>query len=326
MRINFAVIGTNVITDKFLAAAQKVEGFYLRGVYSRSREKALEYAKKHGAELIFDNLDELAGCGEIDAVYIASPNSLHALQSILMMKSGKHVLCEKTIASNQFEFMEMKRVALENRVVLLEAMRSVYSPGFMAIKSNLSKLGKIRRVSFQYCQYSSRYDNFKKGIIENAFNPEFSNGALMDIGVYCVHPMVALFGRPNKIMSSSLKLANGIDGSGTILVEYEEMQGELIYSKIADSRIPSQIQGEKATMVIQEIPNPQTVMIYYRNGDEELLNIPKEENNLSYEIEEFITLIKENKFDHSYWKNSEMELELMDEVRRQQNIVFSADI
>jgi len=197
-----------------------------------------------------------------------------------MLKGGKHVLCEKTIASNKKEFMDMKKAALENKVVLLEAMRSVYSPGFAAIENNLYKLEKLRRVSFQYCQYSRRYDNFKNGIIENAFNPTLSNGALMDIVVYCVHPMMALFGKPCKVISS-IKLSNGIDGAGTILLEYEGMLGEMVYSKITNSKLPSQIQGEDGTMVIQEIPNPQTVTVYYRNGKTEILNIPKADNNLS---------------------------------------------
>ena len=257
MKINFGVIGTNVITERFLEAGKDAEGFCLRGVYSRSREKAVDFARKHGADLAFDSLEDMDSCKEIDAVYVASPNSLHASQSIQMLKGGKHVLCEKPIASNQREFEEMKKVALENRRVLLEAMRSVYSPGFQAIRENLHKLGKIRRVSFQYCQYSRRYDNFKKGIIENAFNPALSNGALMDIGVYCVHPLVSLFGKPEKVISSSLKLSNGIDGAGTILTEYPDFQGELLYSKITDSRVPSQIQGEEGSMVIREIPDSQ---------------------------------------------------------------------
>ena len=256
MKINFGVIGTNVITERFLEAGKDAEGFCLRGVYSRSREKAVDFARKHGADLAFDSLEDMASCKEIDAVYVASPNSLHASQSIQMLKGGKHVLCEKPIASNQREFEEMKKVALEKRRILLEAMRSVYSPGFQAIRENLHKLGKIRRVSFQYCQYSRRYDNFKKGIIENAFNPALSNGALMDIGVYCVHPLVSLFGKPEKVISSSLKLSNGIDGAGTILTEYPDFQGELLYSKITDSRVPSQIQGEEGSLVIREIPDP----------------------------------------------------------------------
>ena len=81
MKINFAVIGTNVITDRFLEAARQAEGFCLRGVYSRNMEKAQAYAKRQGAELTFDSLEALAACPEIDAVYIASPNSLHASQS-----------------------------------------------------------------------------------------------------------------------------------------------------------------------------------------------------------------------------------------------------
>lgn len=325
MEINFAVIGTGGITDKFLEAADTVDGFRLKGVYSRTMEKAAKYAEKHGAELIFDSLDELAACDKIDAVYIASPNSYHASQSIQMMKSGKHVLCEKPIASNLREFRQMMDVAVENQVILLEAMRSVYSPGFTVIQNNLSKLGTIRRVSFQYCQYSRRYDSYKSGVIENAFNPVFSNGALMDIGVYCIHPLVTLFGYPQKIVSSSLKLPNGIDGAGTILLEYGEMQGELLYSKISDSKIPSQIQGEEGTMVIQSISNPQIVTIFYRNGKMEELDIPKVENNMVYEMKEFIRLIKEREYSHSYLNNSRLEMELTDEVRRQQGIRFPAD-
>ncbi|WP_432630355.1 Gfo/Idh/MocA family protein [Brotaphodocola sp.] len=326
MKVHFAVIGTNVITDTFLEAGRSVPGFCLKGVYSRSKEKAEAYAKKQGAELTFDDLDELAECKEIDAVYVASPNSLHADQSIRMLRAGKHVLCEKTIASNSREFQQMRETALENGVILLEAMRSVYSPGFTAIRENLPKLGTIRRATFQYCKISRRYDNFKNGIIENAFNPELSNGALMDIGVYCVHPLVALFGMPEKILSSSIKFSNGVEGAGTILAQYKEMQAECLYSKIANSKLPSQIQGENATMVIREIPNPRNVTIYYRDGREENLDIPEvSNNNMSYEIQTFIRLIQENKADHPYLKNSEMEMQVMDEVRRQQEIVFPAD-
>lgn len=324
-KINFAVIGTNVITDTFLEAADKVPEFQLKGVYSRTMEKAEAFARKHGADLTFDNLSDLAESKEIDAVYVSSPNSLHALQTIQMLNGGKHVLCEKSIASNQYEFEQMEKAALKNRKVLLEAMRSVYSPGFVAIRENLPKLGTIRRVSFQYCQYSSRYDNFKNGIIENAFNPKFSNGALMDIGVYCVHPMTALFGMPEKIMSNSLKLENGVEAQGTILLQYGGMQGECIYSKIANSRIPSQIQGEDATMIIREIPNPQVVEIYYRDGRMERLEIPESPNNMHYEVQEFIRLIENEEIEHPYLEYSRMEMQLMDEVRRQQGIVFPAD-
>ncbi len=324
--IRFAVIGTNKITDKFIQAASLCKDFKLTAVYSRTKERAIEFGSKYGVTIVYDDLDELAASNEIDAVYVASPNSFHASQSIKMMKGKKHVLCEKTIASNQKELKEMIQASEENGVVLLEAMRSVFDPGFKVIQDNLYKLGPIRRVTFQYCQYSSRYDNFKKGIIENAFNPIFSNGGLMDIGVYCVHPLVKLFGMPKKIWFNAVILENGIDGAGTIMVQYKDMQGELIYSKITNSALPSQIQGEKGSMIIREISDIREVTIVYNNGEkEEISIINKYDNNMYYEVEEFIKLIqtKENAKIHNQY--SLMELEIMDEARKQMGLKFPAD-
>mgnify|MGYP002527645160 FL=1 len=230
--IRFAVIGTNTITDKFLQAASALPDFKLCAVYSRTLARAQEYAQKNNVSLVFDSLEALADSDQIDAVYIASPNFCHAAQSILMMQHHKHVLCEKPIASNASEFQQMYDTAIKNQVILLEAMRSVFSPGFAAIRSLLPVLGTIRQVDFSFCKYSSRYDHFKEGIIENAFHPALSNAALMDIGVYCVHPLVSLFGMPASIQSSSIFLSNGFEGAGTVLLQYPDMQATLRYSKI----------------------------------------------------------------------------------------------
>jgi predicted dehydrogenase len=324
--VRFAVIGTNKITDNFLAAAKLCKEFKLVAVYSRTKEKAMQYASKYGTSLVYDDLEELAASKEVDAVYIASPNSLHAHQSIKILSGKKHVLCEKTIASNKKELEEMLKAAEENGVILLEAMRSVFDPGFKAIEDNINKLGTIRRATFQYCQYSSRYDNFKKGIIENAFNPAFSNGALMDIGVYCIHPLVKLFGMPKNIWGNAVILENGIDGAGTIMVKYEDMQGELIYSKIANSKLPSQIQGEKGCMIIKEIPDTREITIIYNDGQTEEIVIEKYDNNMCYEVEEFIRLIQIKSTAQQHNQYSLMQLSIMDEVRKQIGLTFPADM
>ncbi|OBR96543.1 glucose--fructose oxidoreductase precursor [Clostridium ragsdalei P11] len=324
--VKFAVIGTSKITDRFIEAAKLCKNFELTAVYSRTKERALEYASRYEAALAYDDLDELAESREVDAVYIASPNSFHAFQSIKMLRGKKHVLCEKTIASNKKELEQMIKASKENGVILLEAMRSIFDPGFRAIENNLIKLGTIRRITFQYCQYSSRYDNFKKGIVENAFNPVFSNGALMDIGVYCIHPLVKLFGMPKSIWASSVILKNGVDGAGTIMVNYENMQGELLYSKITNSKLPSQIQGEKGCMIIKEIPDTRQVTIIYNNGKKEYININKYDNNMYYEVEELIRLIQIKENADEYNKCSLMELSIMDEARRKMGIKFPADV
>jgi predicted dehydrogenase len=323
--VNFAVIGTNFVTDSLIEAGRACKDFHLQAVYSRKIERAQEYAAQYGVTDCYDSLEELAEADNIDAVYVASPNAFHARQSILMMEHGKHVLCEKTIASNKKELQQMIQAARENHVVLLEAMRPVFDPGFLAIRENLPKIGKVRRATFQYCQYSRRYDNYKAGIVENAFKKELSNGALMDIGVYCVHPLVKLFGKPKEISAHCLKLDNGIDASGTIIAMYEDMQAELLYAKITDAILPSQIQGEEGSMIIEEIPDTKKIKIRYRDKSWEEITIEKKNNNMYYEVEEFIRLIQNQEDGSEHNQYSLWELEVMDEARRQMDVVFPAD-
>lgn len=324
--VRFATIGTNFIVDRFLTATKNIKEMEYVSAYSRDPEKGLAFAKKYNAKRSDSNLSDLATATDIDAVYIASPNSLHCEQTILMLRNKKHVLCEKTIASNEKELQAMLDAAKENGVVLLEAMRSVFDPGFGVLIENLPKLGKIRRATFQYCNFSSKYQSYLDGNYENAFNPSLSNGALMDIGVYCVHPMVYLFGMPNRIVSDAIFLESGVDGSGTILFSYDTMQAEMIYSKIATNYLPSQIQGESATMLFREIADPREIEIVYLDGTKEVISLDKPEHNLNYEIEKWVELITENGSAEQYNEASLMTLKVMDTVRKQQNLVFPADL
>ena len=324
--IRFATIGTNFVTGWFLEAARECRELHYAAACSRSGDKARGFAAEHGADGIHTDLTALAEDAGIDAVYIASPNSLHFEQAALMLSHGKHVLLEKPAASNRRELSKLLEIAKTNRVILPEAMRSVFDPGFAAVEQALPRLGRIRRASFQYCQYSSRYDKFKAGIIENAFNPAYSNGALMDIGVYCVHPLVRLFGRPDRILADAVILDNGVDGAGTILAGYDcGMQAELVYSKITNSRVPSQIQGEEGCMVIREIANPREVTIFYRNGGEETVFAGPDRRNMIFEVREWVRLIREGAPDNPHNRYSLLELEVMDEARRQTGIRFPAD-
>lgn len=72
-------------------------------------------------------------------------------------------------------------------VVLMEAMIATLNPNFRIVREQLPRLGTIRRYFASYCQYSSRYDKFREGVVLNAFDPSLSNGAMMDIGVYTVY-------------------------------------------------------------------------------------------------------------------------------------------
>ena len=322
--IRLATIGTNFITDWLMEGILELDEIQLTAVYSRNLEKGKQFAAKYNVEKVYDNYEEMPKDPEIDAVYVASPTYMHYTHSITMINYGKHVLCEKPVCSNREELDILIKAAKEQGVVFMEAMKNVHSPGFHAMMDNLYKIGTVRRATIQYCQYSSRYDNYKRGIVENAFKPELSNGALMDIGVYVVSCMIRLFGAPKSIKASGVKLHNGVDGAGTILMEYPDMIGEAIYSKITDSAMPSQIQGEDASMLIQEIENVKDLRIV-RKGVVQSIHFEQSDNILNYETQEFIKMIKTGM---GWEKSKEITLETMkvlDEARKQLHIVFPAD-
>ena len=322
--IRFGMIGTGKIAEKFWQANRYGKDFELTAVYSRTLERARQFGFQKGQLQYFDDLEAFANSDCIDAVYVASPNCCHYEQVMTLLKAGKHVLCEKPMASNLEQAQEMFAEAEKQNLILLEGMRSIYAPSFQKMIPYMETLGTIRRATLQYCQYSSRYDNYKRGIVENAFKPELSNGALMDIGVYVVSCMIRLFGAPKSIQASGVKLHNGVDGAGTILMEYPDMIGEAIYSKITDSAMPSQIQGEDASMLIQEIENVKDLRIV-RKGVVQSIHFEQSDNILNYETQEFIKMIKTGM---GWEKSKEITLETMkvlDEARKQLHIVFPAD-
>ena len=335
-KIRFGVVGTNNITDWVIAGGRQDERFELTAVCSRTQERAEEFAAKHGIPHIFTSLEEMASSPLIDAVYIATPNYVHAEQSILCMNHGKHVLCEKPFASNAKEVRLMIEAAKKNKVTLMEAMISTLNPNFAIAKERMKDLGTIRRYFASYCQYSSRYDKFKEGIILNAFKPELSNGAVMDIGIYTIYPMVALFGKPQQIEAQGIVLHTGADGQGAVNFQYEGMNATVLYSKIANSALPTEIEGEAGNLLLDKIhitkqvdyiPRQVTAQGKEQENHCQSIGVPLEKSEYYYEIAEFINLIEQGKQESNInsWENSLTTLEIIDEIRRQLGVHYPAD-
>lgn len=335
-KIRFGVVGSNFITDWVLAGAREDERFELSAIYSRTRERGEEFAAKHNIPHVFTSLEDMASSDLVDAIYIASPNYVHASQSILCMNHGKHVLCEKPMASNANQARKMVEAAKRNGVTLMEAMKSTLSPNFTAVRDNLHRLGTIRRYFASFCQYSSRYDKFKEGIVLNAFKPELSNGAMMDIGIYTIYPMVVLFGRPKSVSAQGIVLSSGADGQGAVNMEYEGMNATVLYSKIANSQLPAEIEGEEGNIHIDRIQTPVDIRFYPRqapaSGHEKRVegeNISSNDTHNEYyhEIKEFIDMITEGRIESNINSHeaSITTLEIIDEVRRQLGVHYPAD-
>ena len=323
--IRFAVIGTNWITRQFVDAAHETGKYKLTAVYSRSLEQAQSFANDYPVEHLFTSLEAMAQSDVIDAVYIASPNSLHAPQTELFLRHKKHVICEKPLASNIDEAERVIAAARENQVVLFEAFKTASLPNFQQLQQALPKLGQIRKAFINYCQYSSRYQRYLDGENPNTFNPAFSNGSIMDIGFYCLASAIALWGEPQKIQASASLLESGVDAHGVVMLDYGDFSVTLQHSKVSDSTLPSEIQGEAGALVIEKISECQKVSFVPRGSKAQDLSQPQHINTMLYEAEEFARLVENNEVDHPGMEVSRITAKVQTEIRRQTGVVFPAD-
>ncbi|WP_243355187.1 Gfo/Idh/MocA family protein [Bacillus litorisediminis] len=326
--MNYGVIGTSDITIRFIESAQETTDFNLTSVYSRSYDKAKQFADRFNALAVYTDLNEMANSDQVDIVYIASPNSLHFEQVKLFLRHKKHVICEKPIFSNLYEWQAAFQLADENGVFLFEAARNIHAPNFKRLKENVHRIGKIRSAVLSYMKYSSRYDLVLKGEEPNIFSLKFSGGALVDLGVYPIFAAVSLFGVPKKVTYFPVIIATGVDGSGTLILEYDGFVCTILCSKIVNADLPCEIHGEAGTIAFNHIAPPTKIEYKDRlTGGTEELAIPQKELDMVYEIEAFKEII-ENQDRERYeelGRISEAVLRITEEARRQNGIVFGVE-
>ncbi len=323
--IRFAIVGTNWITRQFIDAAHESGKMKLSAVYSRSQEQAESFVSDYPCPLIFTSLQAMAESQDIDAVYIASPNALHCEQALLFMSHGKHVICEKPMASNLQEAEAMIACALQHQVVLFEAFKTATLPTFLQLQKSLPQIGKLRKALINYCQYSSRYQRYLDGENPNTFNPRWSNGSIMDIGFYCLAAAVTLWGAPQQVSASASLLASGVDAHGVVVLSYGDFDVTLLHSKVSDSLIPSEIQGEAGSLVIEKISECQQLRLVPRGGESQNLTQPQHINTMLYEAEAFAQLVEARHIAHPALDVSRITAQLLTEIRRQTGVVFPAD-
>ncbi len=317
-QLRFAVIGTNFISDRFVDAVSKTDGVCVSAVLSRTMAHADAFADKYGIENRFDNLMGALSLDCFDALYIATPNYTHKEIAIAALKAGKHVLCEKIIADSTADFLEMKAAAQAKGLVLLEAMRPDFDPAYDVLRAAMKKLGKIRRVSFEYDQYSSRYDAFRRGEVLPAFDSAIGNNALADIGIYPLHMALSLFGKPKDVLALPLTLSNGFHAAGSILMHTGDLQTtvSVTYSKITSSVTPSVIEGEDGALTFAPVNAPTFVTFTPRGGAPEVLYSSDVSNNMIYEVAAFRDMVNGKRDASAFLTVTEETLQVYDEVKK----------
>ena len=197
--MKLGILGTGMIVKDLMNIIDMldIESIYILGTVN-TKEETEGLKEKYHLDKTYYDYDELLA-SDVDTIYVALPNHLHFSFSKKALEASKHVIIEKPITSNYSELKELKRIAEERNLIILEAMTVHYLPAYQAVKESIHKLGNIKIVSLNYSQYSSRYNAFKEGNILPAFDYTKSGGALMDLNVYNIHFIVGLFGKPKNV-------------------------------------------------------------------------------------------------------------------------------
>lgn len=287
--IKVGTIGTSWITDLMISAMIDNNDYDVTAVYSRSNAES--FASKHHVNNYFDDLKLFFESNAFDTVYIASPNSLHFEQAKLAIQNNKNIIIEKPAFSNPEEFAEIERMLNDkSNVLMFEATRNTHTKNFKEIKAIVDQ-NQITSANLTFANYSSRYEQIKKGLIPNVFNPKFNGGALQDMGVYPISTAVALFGQPVKVKLYAKFLDTGVDGEGTAILQYPNFKVTLFFSKISTSYQLSEIYLLDKTITINNVGDCNITK--YRNKNEIISELDtSSENVMDGEIEDFAEIIK----------------------------------
>ena len=290
--MRFGIVGTNFVSDFFMEGAKCCKECEVVAVTSRRYDNAVAFAERYSIPKAYKTYKEMCESGQIDAVYVATPNSTHKEIAMYFMSRGIHTFCEKPMASNASEVREMIECAKKNNVYLHEGIVPLFSPNFDVVKSNLERVGKIRQVYINMAQYSSRYDAYLRGDNPTTFRRELSNGALMDLGIYVFSHALALFGKPKNIYSVANMLDGGADVAGSSILEYDGFNATLGYSKASNTENKIEICGELGSIIIGH-PTMYKSIVFVDRKTGERENLYKEtEHSFAYQIRDMIEQIK----------------------------------
>ena len=253
-KIILSIIGTGKIVHEALPVITATEGITVRSIFARehSRAKAEALAVAFGIPVVTTDYASVLADLQVDVVYIALINSAHYEYALQALQAGKHVILEKPACLCHRELQQLATEARKRKLMLFEAVTLLHLPAFHLLCTELlPQLGTLRHVECNYSQRSSRYDAYLRGEVLPAFDPAVGGGALMDINIYNLHFVLALLGKPHAAHYFSRRGFNGVDLSGTVVLEYADQTALCTGAKDTDAPSFGLLQGDNGWLRIE---------------------------------------------------------------------------
>ncbi|MEG0277187.1 MAG: Gfo/Idh/MocA family oxidoreductase [Coprobacillus sp.] len=327
--MKLGITGCGMIVHDLFRFIHDVEGIELTAIASipAEYEKVQELAKENNVKKAYECYEDMLKDEEVEVIYLGVPNHLHFIMATQALNANKHVICEKPFTSNVKELEQLATLAKEKKLLLLEAISTQYLPNTLKIKELLSEVGNVKIITANYSQYSSRYNAFKEGNILPAFDYTKSGGALMDLNIYNIHLMVALFGKPQKVEYQA-NIEKGIDTSGIISLDYGTFKAVLIGAKDCKAPVSTNIQGDKGCInITTPVNNLKDFTLLRNDGTQEEYNLQNDTHRMYFEFVEFVKIFTNKDYNaaDAMMEKSLIAMTIATQARQSAGVVFTAD-
>jgi predicted dehydrogenase len=214
--LRWGIAATGKIAASFATGLGQLDGAELVAVGSRSQERADAFGDRFGVAARHPSYEALAADPDVDVVYVASPHVRHRRDTLLFLRAGKHVLCEKPFAMNRAEGAHMVAAARERGLFLMEGLWSRFLPAYVELRRLLAdgRIGEVRLVDADL--------GFRRAFdpAHRLFAAELGGGALLDVGIYPLQLVSMVLGAPDRVMGVADLGATGVDEQAAAVLHH----------------------------------------------------------------------------------------------------------
>lgn len=320
----WGILGSGGIARRFSADLAHLDGHVVAAVGSRTREGAEDFASHFPGCLPYSSYEDLVAA-DVDAIYVATPHPMHHAHSLLAMRAGKPVLCEKAFTVNAIEARELIDYSRTHRIALMEAMWTRFLPHIASIKELIAQgvLGEIQTVIADHGQFIP-YSRAPR-----LWEPELGGGALLDLGIYPLTIAHIVLGAPSKITAVATLTEKNVDLNTSMILNYASgAQAHLSCTMAARGSVSAMIAGDKARLEIDDyFYAPTSYRLITREGEITEFAKSYEGVGLREEALEFARVVQSGEIESPLMthQTSLLMMEQMDEIRAQIGVRYPSE-
>lgn len=288
--VRLGIIGCGRISHRFMQGLAVVANAQFAGAWARRAENVQEFVGRYGG-VAFGSVEALLASPDIDAVYIATLPDSHMHYSILALKAGKHVLCEKPSTVNLDQLEQVLSIAGQHNLLFMEGMKPPFFPVYQKLLEHLStdpigEVGYVRAGS-SVADLEPEHPNFSyEGI----------GGGLMAIAPYEVFLAAAWLGKADEVQTMGHFGDQKVDMFTIFQTRHKHGYAQLYCGFDLHGKGDALISGTHGHITIHKNWwNPAKITIEYLDGRVIKLDEPFTAGGLNYETEHFCRLIEEGK-------------------------------